>query len=61
MKADRRLVIDDGDTSSAILALLSTMPRAGQAELLVTLQVRPSRVRWLDPPVAARLIEAIEG
>ena len=29
-----RLVADDGDTSSAIVSLLSTMPREDQAELL---------------------------
>ena len=38
MKAARHLVVDDGNTSAAIVSLLGTMPREDQAELLATLQ-----------------------
>ena len=40
MKAARRLVIDDGETSAAIISLLGTMPAADQAALLAELGPR---------------------
>ena len=60
MKAGRRLVIDDGDTSAAIVSLLGTMPREDQAELMATLQPKAVRLRWLEPPDAARVIAILD-
>src|SRR6476646_8173786 len=54
--AARHLVIDDADTSAAIRAAFTTMPREHQAELLATLQPMAVRLRWLEPKDAARVI-----
>ena len=56
MKAARHLVIDDGDTSAAIVSLLETMPREDQAELLAKLQPQAVRLRWLEPQDATHVI-----
>jgi hypothetical protein len=58
MKAARRLVIDDGDTSTAIMSLLGTMPAADQAALLADLA--PAPARNLDEQIAAAPVEVME-
>ena len=56
MKAARHLVIDDNDTSAAIRAAFTTMPREDQAELLATLQPQAVRLRWLEPQDATHVV-----
>src|SRR4051812_40727925 len=58
MKAARRLVIDDGDTSAAIVSLLGTMPAADQDELLANLV--PAPAPGLDEQLAAAPVEVLE-
>src|SRR3954467_4995310 len=61
MKAVRgHLVIDDGDTSAAIVSLLGTMPAPDQATLLSRLRPKTPRLRWLEPQAAARVVAALE-
>src|SRR6187551_1106640 len=56
--AARRLVVDDGDTSAAILSLLGTMPAADQAVLLADLV--PAPAPGLDEQIAAAPVEVLE-
>src|SRR3954452_16454643 len=59
MKAVRgHLVIDDGDTSAAIVSLLGTMPAADQAVLLAGLV--PTPAPGLDELIAAQPVEVLE-
>src|SRR3954451_13476708 len=56
MKASRHLVIDEGNTSAAIVSLLETMPAVDQAALLADLAPAPS----LDEQIAAQPVEVRE-
>src|SRR3954452_17320583 len=59
MKAVRgHLVIDDGDTSAAIVSLLGTIPAADQAVLLAGLVTAPAP--GLYEPIAATPVEVLE-
>jgi hypothetical protein len=50
------LPIEGNDTSGAIRAAFTTMPREDQAELLAKLQPKTVRLRWLEPQDAAKVI-----
>src|SRR3954454_2186611 len=52
------LVVDDGDTSAAIVSAFETMPAADQDELLACL--RPAPVPTLDEQIAAAPVEVLE-
>ena len=58
MKAARRLVIDDGETSAAIISLLGTMPAADQAALLA--ELGPAPRDGLEEQIATAPVEALE-
>jgi hypothetical protein len=54
------LLIEGNDTSGAIRLAFTTMPPADQAELLAMLQPKAVRLRWLEPPVAARVVAILD-
>jgi hypothetical protein len=53
------LQVDNGNSSAAIKATFSTMPRQDQVELLADLQPSPPRLRWLEPAEAAKVVAAL--
>src|SRR3954468_16674751 len=53
------LSVDNGNSSAAIKAVFTTMPRQDQVELLADLQPSPPRLRWLEPIAAAKVVAAL--
>ena len=54
------LPIDGNDTSGAIRVAFASMPAADQALLIEALQPKAPRLRWLEPPAAARVVAILD-